>query len=339
MLNTNDRFYDKISWTLRAKYNCRFATEHLLGAMIPSAYFKNTAKRHDQSFRSILHAQNEQILDIPIIDSELPPKLIQKNFIKKGLPFVIRKGAKGWQAYKDWDFDFFKKNYGEHPVILTNHKDLGDSGDKIEETNLSTIIEGLERESMKYARFNPLLDVYPELQMQLDQSWLDRVRDTSLKKHHVLFIGNKGTKTNIHNAGNENIFVHIRGSKKWILWDQRAYYFLNPKVNRAPAKASSFSPEEQNNDHALFKIPRYEVTCEPGDIIYIPSYLWHHVSNCTPTIGIGIRWLSPIQSIKNCPLFAFLELFNTSPSIFHTLNWKNGFDFNKIMIKNLEKKK
>jgi hypothetical protein len=268
----------------------------------------------------------------------MTPENIQKHFIKKGLPFVMKNGAENWEAFKKWDFNFFKTEYGNHPVLLTNHKDLGENEEPLEETNLRKIIDGLDENSMKYARFNPLLDTYPYLQKELNQEWLQKVQDTSMKKHHVLFIGNKGTKTTIHNAGNENIFIHMRGSKKWFLWDQRAYYILNPEVNRAPAKASSFSPFNIDPNIAFAKIPRYEVVCEEGDIIYIPSYLWHFVYNETPTIGVGCRWLSPLRTIANCPLFAFLEIFNTSPSIFHTLDWRKGFDFNKIMMRNIKKK-
>lgn len=337
--DVNNAFYKSVPWSLKARYNLRFTSEHFLGFPFLQSYFERAKNGIDRRLLDQLSGLDEQLLKVPELAIDLDPSTIQKDYIKKGLPFVIRNGAKNWDAYKNWDFDFFKKEYGNHPVILTNHKELGDSGDHVEQSNLANIIDGLEHDSMKYARFNPLLDVYPELQNELNQFWLRKVRDTDLKKHHVLFIGNKGTKTNIHNAGNENIFVHIRGSKKWILWDQRAYFFLNPTVNRAPAKSSTFNPESKEIDLPLFKIPRYETICHPGDIIYIPSYLWHYVRNTTPTIGVGIRWLSPFQSIKNCPMFAFLELFNTSPSIFHTMNWKNGFDFNKIMVKNLEKKK
>ena len=191
---------------------------------------------------------------------------------------------------------------------------------------------------MKYARFNPLLDTYPELQNDLNQSWLNNVRNTQLKKHHVLFIGNKGTKTNIHTAGTDNLFVQIRGKKRWLIWHQKVHYIINPKVNRAPAKVSNINPNKLNNSNLGFNhLPICEITLNKGDIIFIPSYLWHYVENLTPSIGVGIRWLSLQNSFRNNMLFANLELFNTSPSIFSTLNWNKGFDFNKIITRNLHK--
>ena len=333
----NDQFFKSIPFRLRAAYNLRFALEHFIGFSPLLKFFRSWDNSIQQKiYKSIQGIEKQPILPM-IFDNKVDPEHIRKEFVRKGIPVVIRNGAKSWKAYQDWDFNFFKESYGNHPVVLTNHKDLGDES-KYEstESNLREIIEGLDQNSMKYARFNPLLDSYPELQTQLDQLWLNKARDTKFKKHHVLFIGNKGTKTNIHHAGNDNIFINIRGQKRWFLWDQRAYYIINPDVNRAPAKASSIDPKlDYVHDNLAFNhLPYYELILNPGDIILIPAYLWHYVENLTPTIGIGNRWLSPHNSIRNNPLFAFLELFNTSPSIFTTLDWRKGFDFNKIMMKN-----
>ncbi len=338
MNKSNNTFYKSIPFRLKYAYNSRFLLEHFLGFRPFLPIFRKWADKTKLELEKHLESYEEQIIQVPIIDANMNPNDIQNNFVKKGLPFVMRNGAQNWDAYKKWDFNFFKEEYGNHPVLLTYHKALGDNEEQPEETNLSNIIDGLEENSMKYVRFNPLLDTYPHLQDELNQDWLSKVRDTKIKKHHVLFIGNKGTKTNIHNAGNENIFVHMRGTKKWFLWDQRANPILNPDVNRAPAKSSVYSPYDLNSEQAFSKIPRYEVTCSAGDIIYIPSYLWHFVYNETPTIGVGIRWLSPKRTIANCSLFAFLEIFNTSPSLFHTMDWRKGFDFNRIMMKNMKKR-
>lgn len=322
----------------RLSYNGRFIAEHFLG----NTFFKSSIDKWANVNRKAIENWAKKLkplkLTIPTYQNQISPTDFRRLFLHQGKPILIKQGAKNWKAFKTWDFNFFKQNYGNHPVLLTNHEDLGDnSNQQTELTDLETIIDGLAHGSKKYARFNPLLDVHPELKEDLDKNWLKKAMRYGLKNHHVLFIGNKGTKTNIHNAGNENIFVEIRGKKRWLLWDQNATYFLNPHVNRAPAKASKINPSKPN-ESTFHKIPYYECILEPGDIIFIPSYLWHYVENMTPTIGVGIRWISPINSIKNSPLFASLELFNTSPSIFTTLNWKNGFDFNKIIVESMNKK-
>ena len=335
----NNTFYKSIPRRIKSAYNRRFLLEHFLGFKVFMPYIKKLNIKNSERIKTHLTSFSENLIDVPILDEDTDPNEIRLKYIEKGMPFVIRKGAKSWKAFKKWDFDFFRNEYGDHPVLLSNHKDLGEQGQKSELTNLREIINGLDENSMKYARFNPLLDIYPHLQEELDQTWLSKVRRSKIMKHHVLFIGNKGTKTTVHCAGNENIFVHMKGSKKWFLWDQRAYPILNPDVNRGPAKASEYNPFDVNPEDAFAKIPRYEVVCEEGDIIYIPSYLWHFVYNETPTIGVGIRWLLPKRTIANGPLFAFLELFNTNPSVFHTLNLRKGLDFNKILMKNKERNK
>ena len=337
----NKQFFKSIPYRLRIAYNLRFFLEHFFGFFPFSKALNSWDSRIQEKIYNSIKGIEKQHLSPAEFREDFDPVKIRKDYVRKGIPVIIRGGAKSWKAYQDWDFEFFKDQYGDHPVLLTNHQDLGD--DNVTgsiDTNLREIINGIDNNSMHYARFNPLLDSYPELQNQMNQSWLDQVRDTKIKKHHVLFIGNKGTKTNIHNAGNDNIFVQIRGRKRWLLWDQRSYYILNPKVNRAPAKASPIDPNQDNNEEnpAFNHLPMYELILEPGDILLIPAFLWHYVENLTPTIGIGNRWLSPHNSIRNNPLFAILELFNTSPTIFATLDWRKGFDFNKIMMKNKMKK-
>lgn len=325
----------------KLSFGVRYVIEHTLGWFPPllSIIKKWESKIQKKIYTSVKH-HPKTILKIDELDKHYCPSKIKKHYIKKGIPFVIRDGAKNWDAFKHWGFSFFKDNFGNHPVLLSNHDDLGENIEsEPRNSNLKNKIDGINNNSLDYARFNPLLDNYPLLQTSLNQKWLNDVRDTKFKKHHVLFIGNKKTKTPIHNTGNENLFVQIRGQKKWLIWHQNAHYIFNPKVNRAPAKSSDINPYniDKNNNSAFQYLPKCEITLNEGDIIFIPSYLWHYVENKTATIGIGIRWLSVKNSFKNNPLFSFLELLNTSPSIFTTLNWKKGFDFNKIMMLNENK--
>ena len=204
-------------------------------------------------------------------------------------------------------------------------------------STLKEIIDGLDDNSPKYARFNPLLDNYPHLLEALNPDWITAIKGWGLFSHNVLFIGNNGTKTNIHNAGSENIFVQIHGRKRWLLWDQRATCIIDPEVNRAPAKASDIPPDNPPFS-AFSKLPVCDFVLEPGDILFVPSYLWHYVENLTPTIGVGLRWICPWTATLNNPLLALLEPLNTSPSMFTTLNFsKHGFNFNKILYANLKK--
>ncbi|MDW3192567.1 MAG: cupin-like domain-containing protein [Cytophagales bacterium] len=336
----NDQFYDSISVWNKMNFTLRFISEHFFGKTFLNNSIQNWASNNQSKIYEEVKSIEKQHVSVETYNGDLSARAFSKNYVKTGKPVVIKGGAKNWQACQEWGFEFFKENYGDHPVTLTHHKDLGDDDDGgMEETNLRNIIDGLAENSKKYARFNPLLDVYPELLESLDRQWLNTIMGRGLKNHHVLFIGNKGTKTNIHNAGNENIFVQLRGKKRWLIWHQKATYVFSPEVNRAPAKASHINPNAPDlENYASFEhLPVCEIILEEGDILFVPSYLWHYVENLTPTIGIGIRWLSPGSTLRNSPLLACLELFNTSPSVFKTLDWRNGFDFNKIILANLKK--
>lgn len=333
---SNNPFYNKqIPFRNRISFNCRFIIEHFFGkTFLKKRINKWGAKNINNINNELSKLDASPMLKIDTYDSSISPKLFREKYINKGEPLLIKGGAKNWEAVEKWDYDFFKNNYGDHSVILTNRKELGDDSNKETEfTTLKHIIDGLDKESKKYARFNPLLDQHPELVKSFDTDWLNNVIIKKSRNHHALFIGNKNTKTNIHNAADENIFVQVRGKKKWLIWDHQAIYGIAPPVNRAPAKASSTNPYKGNETYYGFtRMPKYEVELEEGDILYIPSYLWHYVENKTASIGVAIRWISPKNAIKNLPLLAFLEIFNTSPSIFKIMNFdQKKNDFNKIL--------
>lgn len=334
------KYYNSIALLEKWSYNMRFVFEHFLGKTFLHESIKRWEHANIRNIYAEVSNKPQHKYNTPEIDKSTDPVIIRKEFINKGRPFIIRNGASDWTAFNKWDFDFFKENYGNQEVILSFHKSLGDDIDSEPEiSNLKAIIDGIDNGSKKYARFNPLLDYHPELLEDLDRKWLNILMKKRFKNHHVLFIGNQGTKTNIHNAGNENVFIQIRGTKRWLMWDHKATYILNPGVNRGPAKASTINPLDPDASlkDAYNSVPIYDFELNPGDILFIPSYLWHYVYNETPTIGIGVRWLEAFLSIRNNPLLALLEPFNTSPTMFKTLDWSKGFDFNKIILENLGK--
>ena len=73
----------------------------------------------------------------------------------------------------------------------------------------------------------------------------------------------------------------------------------------------------------------------PGDILYVPSYVWHHVLNLDNSIGVGTRWTSARNTARHSPLLLALEFFNTNPTLFRTLFMKGEPDFNKLMIESM----
>ena len=100
----------------------------------------------------------------------------------------------------------------------------------------------------------------------------------------------KGHATGIHNEMNSSINLQIKGSKKWILIDPKFSDFLipisfgYPKLNQYCSM--NFGWDKLPNK---IRIPHYEVTVEKGDLLFVPSWWWHHPSSITESEHISLR--------------------------------------------------
>lgn len=336
-------FYKKMPLKLKLRYTGFFILEHFFPFLLSFKWFlKSKQDCFEYIQKQVPGSNKDNLIRVEEVNDISKKEFFQK-YQRNCVPVVFKGGAKSWPAFKKWDFNFIKEHYGNDEVIISNHRILDPySKSEPEFTNLKSVIDNLGTVEAKYARFNPLLDRHPELQKDLDFDWLKQMIGRK-EDFHALFIGSKGTKTPIHNAGNDNLFFQIRGRKLWYLWDARAIYFLKPEVNRSPAKNSIYDPENPDFKEfpALAKVPVYKTILEPGDILYVPSYAWHYVENLDHTIGVAIRWTDVMDNLRNSPLLSFLEAFNTSPNIITTvlnLGNKNKIDFNKLLLMDKKKK-
>ena len=332
----------RLSARLRLTFVFGFFLEHFLGWTPLQRPITRWRKRTLRGIHATLEAQPGQgVVPVPA-PQDLVPEVFEQEYFKRGRCVVLRGAAKEWPAVKRWSLEFLAKEYGDDPVILSNHRAFSEEGSDAEQeesevTDLRDVIENLARDRPKYARFHPLLDRHPELQEDLDQGWLERMkRKNPFARYnfHTIFIGARGNRTPTHNAGNDNLFIQIAGRKTWHLWEADCSYAFDPEVNRGPAKHSSVGPEETAAWYP--KLRTYRVKLEPGDVLYVPAYAWHYVHNEEDAIGLGVRWTSPWNSLRRSPWLFFLEFFNTSPSIFSVLFER---DFNKFLVANRRREK
>jgi len=121
-------------------------------------------------------------------------------------------------------------------------------------------------------------------------------------------MGGPGTGSSLHCAVGGNFFFNVHGKKRWVL--------IEPKYSRhlcsMPSKNFEFvisGRDIENPDDILNKIPKYEVTLEPGDVLYVAPWWWHYVKNLTPfTIGCAVRDHSAYrQSFQNNPMYMLMS--------------------------------
>ena len=75
---------------------------------------------------------------------------------------------------------------------------------------------------------------------------------------------------------------------------------------------------------------------EPGDVLYVPAYSWHHVVNLDATVGVGTRWTSAGNSLRQSPLYFALEFLNTRPSMLRTMFPKGELEVTALLAEALK---
>ena len=248
-----------------------------------------------------------------------------RKYLKKGLPVVFKGAAKNWKSSEKWSFDFFGENYGNETALLVEAEGLTakDTAGNYEILKISDLIENLKKGGNKYLRFSPLLDKFPKLKEDLDLGWLKSMRNPlSIAQGYQLFIGGKGRITRLHNALQANLFVQVKGKKKWRLYPTFYSPVIDPPKDKAIYNFSYvdiYNPDPK--DYPGFeKLNFYEVTLEEGDVFYIPPFMWHQVENMTDSIAVGHRFGYLRGAFKASVPFTIMRLLANDPPL-----WKSFF--------------
>jgi lysine-specific demethylase 8 len=150
----------------------------------------------------------------------------------------------------------------------------------------------------------------------------------------LLWMGPRGSVTQLHHGLQENLFAQIRGRKKVYLIDPYAappyYRFPIRSVGaRASWHLSQVRPLD-DIDHQAFpgfaEHELLEVIVQPGDMLYIPIFWWHEVHSLDqPSISLAYWWGTiPREQHDRVvrAITAFAEVFEQLPA-----EWKRFSDF------------
>jgi len=303
----------------RFKYGVYQFVDHFFGR---KRLFKNRSAFYKELFETMPKHGEGRIMPIER-RKDLSLEEFKNHYVKKGIPVVLEGAANDWPCVKKWSLEYFKELHGKDEIVLFNPLS---KETPFEQITLADVINDIRGGGGKYYRFYPLLARHPEHLEDFDYKWLKkRTNRFVMLDSFQVFMGGKGTKSDMHNANPPNLFVQVYGEKKWVLYSHyytpivdpppigNIYRIAPPKKTEGPFNA--FEPD-YGAPYELFKyIDGYSVHLKPGDILWNPPFYWHTVQNETDSIGVGYRWVSPFYSFKISPLYMFLDLFARNPPI------------------------
>ncbi|CAB4022524.1 Prostaglandin F synthase [Paramuricea clavata] len=227
--------------------------------------------------------------NIPELKFSPDGKYFYKNFIHGREPVVIRNAASHWLAVKNWPNEtYLNLTYGELPFTVHMYKVYRDALSVRKDMNLSHFLEIYKEQSVYLDSPFPPSNLINEISLP---SILQCKEISSTISDVYLLMSSGNTSSPLHHDGYENILAIISGTKKVILF--KSSYSENvyaDEFNVLPG-LSPIDPEKVD----LEKFPKfadvmyYESVLNPGDILYIPQYWWHHVTSAgAPNIAINI---------------------------------------------------
>ncbi|SPO00674.1 related to phospholipase [Cephalotrichum gorgonifer] len=193
------------------------------------------------ALRELIASYNE--LNPPQVEElhEEPSPLEFMRYVARNAPFVVRGGARGWEAYKRWDREFLAEAMrGMRVNVAVTPRGNADAptrtadGDLVlakpheEERDFEEFLDYVisqeknpsSKGEIRYAQTqnDNLRDEYSPLAPHLPASppfahiALDRAPDAL-----NLWIGNSRSVTALHRDNYENIYVQVRGRKHFVL--------------------------------------------------------------------------------------------------------------------------
>jgi len=215
-------------------------------------------------------------------------------------PFVFGNYAAKWRCFEHWNIEYFRKRVGSRTVLLWsnergvyNFRDSPESGAVQKLTvPFSLALDRIANPDAgrRYYIKQPLIMEFPEL---LEDLVLPHFIP---QKHDLrtlnLWMGADHTVSSLHYDLPQNFLVLLRGTKQFLMCSPADSPLLYQNSGEKFPQMSRCNLE--NYDERLFPdVRRVEfgsAELSAGDMIYIPSRWWHHVTSWGFNIALSFSW-------------------------------------------------
>ena len=271
---------------------------------------------------------------------------------KQYQPFLIEDVAEHWDACQKWSNDYLIEQCGNKVIsIWFFQKGFLDDYTKFAYDN-STY-----EKDMRYKEYikdiedkvnNKNEDIRCYLnEVDFEKYFSELVEDVTYPKYlnrkpwvnlwHGFSSKNFTSASTLHFDRIHNIYVQIRGRKRFILFPPSNYLSFYPPLENKSGIGHNSKVNPDLLQFELFpKFPwqeRMEVILQPGEILYIPPFWWHHVTAVDENISLSFWYDIKIQDFftqKNM-LQTFLNIAPhylrhaiSSGDLMHTIDFFKG---------------
>jgi hypothetical protein len=232
---------------------------------------------------------------VPVIS---PPSVdvFRHRYVRQKRPVVIRGLMDDWPAMKRWSVDYFRERFGERSVPVARATGpLGffdpKRGVDYRPMRVADYLDGLQADdpTTRYMLF-PVHQALPELLDDVQRP--EYCRDAPWFRSRFWFAA-PDTRGPLHRDLPENLYAQVSGRKRFVLvdWESKGLVSAHAPWSGVPNYARV---DAEQPDHARFprfaRALRHVAELEPGDVLYIPSLVWHQARSRDLSISINLWW-------------------------------------------------
>lgn len=216
--------------------------------------------------------------------------------IYRNSPVIIEGAIENTQAVRNWSLDDFKTRFGSTRVPCAKQYDTKST--PCEDVPLADLIDGIRNqpESPTYLMASStLFQEHPELLKELDVFSFEKIFGKKVIRAEV-FLGAAKNGSPYHCASSGNLFCNVHGEKDWLLVAPQHSLWMYPQIGKNRLAVYVNSPvlsdreDEIAEKYPLYRyVPKLQARLKPGDVLYVPPWWWHEVTNRSETIGVPLR--------------------------------------------------
>ena len=206
-----------------------------------------------------------------------------------GKPVVLLDSAKDWRCLAEWDWNFFKDNYGSKAIVVQRTNNKSERKTTTWNSFIDYVIGYRRSELPFYLKNCTLEDRYPELKNYYTvptyfENFLMQLPRGKRPIWNWLFIGPMGSGSPLHRDTHNSSgwLLVIKGKKKWTIFPPEDEEYLS-SVPLEDIKTFKLDFEKHPSLSSTHPIQYMQ---SPGEIVYIPSRWYHQVLNLEPGIAL-----------------------------------------------------
>ncbi|HZU82322.1 MAG TPA: cupin-like domain-containing protein [Polyangiaceae bacterium] len=222
-------------------------------------------------------------------------------------PLLFPRAVEDWPAVSKWTQDYLRSRIGPKELTVTvSSREVFEGDlekghyhcDQMHNMTFDAFLDGIsETPSRHYNLHRQNLETtLPELYADVRVPGIIPDRGFLLP---ALWMGPRGSVTQLHHDFADNLFAQVRGRKRVLLADPQQegafYRFPYRTYGERSSWHLSLVKTSLSPDLASFPdfagVELYDFEMSPGDLLYMPAFWWHEIHALDqPTISISFWW-------------------------------------------------